>query len=196
MFLTALKTLLVTALNSTFDNSYPVAEWRGLYSSIEYPIKRGGYPSIWVDFEPVDDIRINGIGDIFTSGPDTEGNFSQYLKWLYQGHATFTIVAMSSYERDRLFDQLVSVIAFGRMNPQRSVFRNTIVDNEFIAAQFDWDSMAVRGFGQNPGTPWGSDEIIYEVTISMDMEGEFNSNISSTALIPLEKITIAATPEA
>jgi hypothetical protein len=195
MFLTPLKTLLVTAIRNTFDEAYPVEEWQNLAAGIEYPIERDAYPSIWVDFEPVDEIQTVGVGSFFTS-PVVNGNSYTYLKWKYQGNATFTIVALSSWERDRIFDEMVSVLAFGRMNPAQSVFRQTIVDNEFIAAQFDGDEIAIRGFAQNPGTPWGSEEIIYEVTLGIRLIGEFNSDVDSTSLVPLSAIDITATPEA
>jgi hypothetical protein len=194
MFLAPLKTLLVTALNNTFDSTYPVPEWQGLYSSIEYPEKRVAYPGVWVDFDPEDALHTINVGEtsIYNLVDDVWNEVKGYR---YQGHALFTVVALTSLERDRLFDELVKVFAFGLLQPQTSAFRQTITGNEFIAANIDFDSIAMRGSNQTPGTPWGSNEIIYEITLSLAMLGEFYSNPATNTLYTLREVLVTPTPE-
>lgn len=188
--------MLVTALNNTFDSTYPVAEWQGLYSSIEYPEKRANYPSVWVDYEPEGDVTTVNVGETSFYNQDEETFlWNQVQGFRYQGYATFTIVALSSLERDRLHDELIKVFAFGLLDSQRSQFRQTITGNPFIAANIDFDSIAVRGMSQVPGTPWGSNEIIYEVTLALRILGEFYSNPTTNTLYTLREILVTATPE-
>jgi hypothetical protein len=196
MFLTHLKTLLVSAVRNTFDSTYPVQEWQNLWCSIEYPIKRVAYPGIWVDYDPEDKLRVIGVGQTgFYNQIEDSGLWNQTLGWRYQGYGTFTIVTLSSWERDRLFDEVVKVFAFGKLNPQESVFRQTITTNDFIAANINFDSLQVSGMSQVGGTPWGSQEIVYEVTLSMQILGEFYSNPSTNTLYTLREVLIDATPE-
>jgi hypothetical protein len=126
---------------------------------------------------------------VSASNPDGSG-FRFYKKWRFQGYATFTIVALSSLERDRLFDEFVKVIAFGEVNPQRSTFRNVIDNNDLIAMNMDFDSIAIRGAAANMGTPWGTNDVIYEITAACQVLGEFTSDISTGELVNLSEIDI------
>lgn len=187
MFLKELKSILVLALRDTFDANYPEIDFQDLKVSIEYPDKVADYPSIWVDYEPTQNIETISIDSIQYVG-------NTYFKtWRFQGYATFTIVALSSLERDRLFDEVVKVVAFGETNVQRSVFRKTIDDNDLIAMNMDFDSMAVRGSTASMGTPWGSDDIIYEITCACQILGEFSSNIVTGELVLLSEIEVIST---
>ncbi len=164
MFLDSLKTLLTQGMTLTFNETYPVEEYQNLYFSIEYPVDRAAYPGVWVDFDPSDQLVNVGIGH--AEYAEVDGKFQTYNRWEFRGHATYTIVALSSLERDRIFDELVRVIAFGLLEPARSVFRQTIDSNQFIAAIMNYDNIEVGGSSAVPGTPWGSQEIIYEITLS------------------------------
>jgi hypothetical protein len=45
------------------------------------------------------------------------------------------------------------------------------------------------------GTPWGTNDWVYEATCSLTCEGEFISDLRhSPSLIPLSAITVTATP--
>lgn len=184
MFLAELKANIVLALRDTFDSNYPELDFQDLKVSIEYPDKIADYPSIWVDFEPTQNIETISIDSIQYSGT------TQFKTWRFQGYATFTIVALSSLERDRLFDEVVKVIAFGEMNEQRSTFRKTIDNNDLIAMNMDFDSMAIRGSTASMGTPWGSDDIIYEITCATQILGEFSSDVLTGELLLLSEIEV------
>lgn len=193
MFLDSLKTVLTQAMVLTFNETYPVEEYQGLYFSIEYPVDRAAYPGVWVDFDPSDQLVNVGIGH--AEYEEVDGAFNKYNRWEFRGHATYTIVALSSLERDRIFDELVRVIAFGLLEPQRSVFRQTIDSNQFIAAIMNYDNIEVGGSSANPGTPWDSSEIIYEITLSMGCRGEFVSDPATNTLIPISAFVIEPTVE-
>src|SRR5690606_15451698 len=175
MYLQKLKTLLVTAVQDTFDSAYPVQEFRGIPVSIEYPMRQQDYPGIWVDYAPRQSLQVAGIGHIEYAEDDGEAARS-FTRWAFAGEASFTLVALTSWERDRLHDEMVRVLAFGRENPGTARFRQTIEDNEWIGLTLDWDNISVRGMNQTVGTPWQTDDLIYETEIAMACRGEFVSD--------------------
>lgn len=185
-YLRVLKTGLVLALQETFNGSYPEEKLRELHVSIEYPIKRQEYPSIWVDFE---DASLQTAG-IDHHEKDEDGNI--LLRWRFQGIASYTIAALSSLERDRIYDEMVKVLAFGRSSEATGAFRDFVENNDLIAMNFDFDQIEVHGNAASPGTPWETDEIIYERTMAMQVMGEFVSSVDTGNLIPLSKIVIDA----
>ena len=188
MYLAPLKTLLVEAVKRTFDDEYPVAEWRNVKVGIEYPIDPQDYPGIWVDYDDTDALKIAGVGQIEFA--ETSGGPVPFTRWKFTGYASYTVVALSSFERDRLYDELVRVLAFGLLNQGTEDFRKTIEDNEFIATNIDFDTIQPRGNNAAPGTPWGTDEIIYERTLNLNVIGEFIPDNETGALLRLSAIKI------
>lgn len=192
MYLVNLKTLLTEAISKTFDEEYPEANFRGLHASTEFPVERLHFPGIWVDYNPIGSLQVAGVGHIEYADPSAEGNSRRISRWRFQGEASFTVVAMSSLERDRLHDEMIRVMAFGQEQPSTSEFRAYIEDNEFLAVNFDFDEIATRGFAATMGTPWQTDEMIYEAEIAMECFGEFIADDQTGTLVPLSAIEFLA----
>jgi hypothetical protein len=195
MYLAPLKTLLVEAVKRTFDDSYPEEDFRNVHVSMEYPVEKMAYPGVWVDYTDSDKLMVAGVDhkeyhETPGAVPGYPSGFQPYTRWKYTGYASFTVTALTSWERDRLYDELVTTFAFGKENHERSRFRKTIESNEFIAANFDFDEIEPQGNTAAPGTPWGTDEIIYERTINMQVIGEFVSDNITGALVPLSAIIV------
>jgi hypothetical protein len=186
MYLARLKTMLKEALSVTFDADYPEPDFRNINVSLEYPVRPQDYPGIWVDYEDTQPLRTAGVDH---SEVDLETS-QRIRRWKFAGYATYTVVALTSLERDRLFDELVRVLAFGDTLTATRDFRSYIERNEFIAANFDFDEIEVRGNAAAPGTPWGSDEIIYERTLNMEVVGEVVSDSATGLLVPLSAIKL------
>jgi len=191
MYLAPLKTMLSESLRNTFNANYPIVDFRNTHCSIEYPIDSQNYPGIWVDYEDTDALQIAGIDHKESNEPDDDDLVNRYTRWKFSGYASYTVVALTSLERDRLFDELIRVIAFGREATETRAFRDTIENNELIAANFDFDKIQPRGNAAAPGTPWGTDEIIYERTLNMEVIGEFVSDAITGLLVPLSAIVIS-----
>lgn len=191
-YLTHTKTMLVEAMKRTFDQEYPEPDFRSARVSIEYPVEPQHYPGIWVDYEDTAPLQIAGINHRETTDGNTDGVVRPFTRWKFSGYASFTVVALTSLERDRLFDEVVRVLAFGLEAPQIQEFRTYIENNEYVAVNFDFDQIEVRGNAASPGTPWGTDEFIYERTINMEMIGEFVSEVSTGTLVPLSRIDVTA----
>lgn len=193
MYLTYTKGMIVTALRTVFNDTYPVTELRDLWVDIEYPVEQTNYPAIWVDYEDASPLSIAGIAHIERDDLDRP-----FTRWVFQGYVTMTVVALSSLERDRIYDELVRVLAFGNRqvdDPELAQFRQFVEDNEFIGAEMDFDQIESRGSAAAPGTPWGTDEMTYERTIAMQMRGEFVSKPSTQEIVPLREITFVGADE-
>lgn len=194
-YLTLLKAMLVDAIKQTFNEDYPVKDFQGIHCSIEYPIDKMAYPGIWVDYTDTGNLMIAGINHREYSDEAADGTRKRYTRWRFSGYAQFTVVALSSLQRDRLYDELVRIMAFGNA-PQGggtdlniiNRFRQIVESNEFIACNFDFDQIEPTGNAAAPGTPWGSDEIIYERSLNMEVIGEFVSDGETLALVDLAKV--------
>jgi hypothetical protein len=104
---------------------------------------------------------------------------------------SFTCAALTSYERDRLYDEMVRTIAFaGFEGTQSSAFRNALENNDFIAVNGNFDTLTPSGDAASPGTPWGTDEILYEKTLSFTVLGEFVSDPTDNTMVPLNRVQV------
>ena len=201
-YLVMLKTLNVMALQAVFDDQYPIdplypeKNFRNLHVSIEYPVDAMNYPGIWVDYSDAADLQIAGVDHTEPDWDEEGTRIGPYTRWKYSGYVSYTITALTSMERDRLVDELVKVFAFGRFDPERSRFRSTVESNPWIAANMNFDRMSMQGNSAAPGTPWGTDEIIYEKTIQIEIMGEFVSDNHSGEIVPLSEVKVQGTADA
>jgi len=184
-----LKAAIVEAMRNTFDTSYPVTDFQNLWVDIEYPNQPQNYPGIWVNYEDTGVLKIAGINQIEVV-QDANGTH-QVTRWRFEGEISFTVGAMSSLERDRLFDEIVRVLGFARVDATNaSEFRNTIENNDFLGININYDVLNVSGDAAQPGTPWGTEETIYELTLSADLIGEFVSDPGTNNLVLLSAIQV------
>lgn len=190
MYLVSLKTLLVQALRLVFDDEHPQPDFRKVNVGIDYPVDRHGYPAIWVDYSDTADLVQAGVAH--TEQKTFAGGTAEFTRYRFEGTAEFTIIALSSLERDRLFDEIIRVFAFGQEDGATSQFRAYIEDNEFLAVNAKFDRIGVGGNSAAPGTPWGSDEIIYERTVTLDLLGEFVADPVAGSMAPLSGFEIIA----
>src|ERR1700744_818789 len=194
MYLTPLKAAVVEALGATFTSNYPNPDFRAVYASIEYPADKANYPGIWVQYDDDAELSVAGIGHIeSTTVPAASGvpaQYQQWTRWRFFGTVTLTIVALSSLERDRLYDEMVRTFAFAKQNPNLSPFRTKIEQNDFVAMNANFDDLRPFGDNAGPGTPWGTDEILYEKSISFNIQGEFTGDVETMLLVPLNKVEV------
>lgn len=193
-YLTVLKTAVVLALKAVFnDDDYPEEDFAGdkVYVGIEYPTEAQMYPGVWIDYEDTADLTRAGINheEEFESG----GLINKQTRWRFGGDISFTVVALTSLERDRLYDELVRIIAFGPEDPVTAHFRSTLEDNDLLALNANFDTLQPRGGAAAPGTPWGSDEFIYERSLNFEVLGEFIMDPVQGTLVPLSAIEVTAT---
>lgn len=191
MFLTETLSVLVQAMKATFDNDFPVQEYRNLPIGIEYPEEAAHYPGIWVDFDLAGDLSIAGIGhrEYIEQVIDGQDRWGEVTRWTFEGSATFTIVSLSALSRAKLLDEVIRIIGFGSLESGRGAFRSYIEQNDLIGMTMNYDTLAVRGMDASPGTPWGTDDVVYEVTVAAGVRGEFTSTPSGV-LVPISAIKV------
>lgn len=193
-YLTVLKTAIVDALRQTFASDFVPGEFRDLYVGIEYPIEPQHYPGIWVNYEDQDSLTIAGVDHreyVLDDPDDPESTPHEVTRWLFSGEVVLTFAALTSRQRDALYDQFVRVFAFSRVEQASTEFRRLIETNPFVALNGNWDELRPHGDAAAPGTPWGSDdEVIYEKSIGFDVEGEFVSDWTRNSLARLAQIIV------
>lgn len=195
MYLAPLKAAVVEALRDTFDGDYPNADFQNINVSVEYPILKSQYPNLWVTYDDSAELSIASIGHLETTFDVSTQTYTQVNRWRFQGTVTITIAALSSLERDRLYDEVVRTFAFGGQNVALNVFREKIEDNDFIGMNFNFDDLQPSGDIAAMGTPWQTEEMIYEKSLSIDLIGEFVGDPKTQQLVPLSKVLVTATAE-
>lgn len=192
MYITRVNALAIEALQQTFDEHYPVEEFRGLRVSLEYPVQEPQIPSVWVrytDTGPLQQVGVAHVEDRDEQGARVE----QYTRFKFHGAWEFVVVAMSSVERDRIYDELIATIAWSGFDTLRGRFRSYLESNDLIDLTLRTDEIESTGESAAPGTPWGTDEVLYERTLSVDMIGDFSADPQTGVIVPLSKIEIIPT---
>jgi hypothetical protein len=195
MYLAPLKTAVVEAFRATFNENYPNADFQNILVDIEYPMTQQSYPSLWVTYEDTDELTIASIGHVETTFDPEAQTYTQVNRWKFKGIVTVTAVALSSLERDRLYDEVVRTFAFGRQNEALSVFRDLVEENDLIAMNFNFDDLQPSGDAAAMGTPWQTDEMIYEKSVSIVVQGEFVGDPNTRALVPLSRVIVNGYPD-
>ncbi|WP_281711851.1 hypothetical protein [Dermacoccus nishinomiyaensis] len=198
MFLQRTKTAFVDALRAVFTETYPEREFRDLSISIEYPIERESYPTIWVNFTPMGQIQGAGVGheEITlgqTKSPDgsVDHLMKRHTRFTFEGVVTFTVVALTSREKDALFDQMQRVLMAGTESRLTRAFRDRLESSTFIAITPTYENVDVSGDSASPGSPWGGEsDVIYEISLSMHTFGEFYVDPEASEIVELSRIVV------
>jgi hypothetical protein len=177
------------ALREVFQADYPVADFRNLPISIEFPYQEQMYPGVWVTWDPVGNVSKAGIDNYMYGPPEptSDTNNNILFRYRFSGYSMYTIGALTSMQRDRLYDELTRVFLMSG-DPNVESFRQYVEDNPYIAMNMDFDNISTRGMAENPGTPWGTNDFIYEATLAIETVGEFISDEYFTSLVPLSSI--------
>ena len=154
---------------------------------MEYPIEKESYPGIWVQFS-FNEITQAGIGHellIREVVAEATGNTPEVVNWepirefQFKGRVTLTIVALTSLERDRLADSVITMLAFSRppetvinnANEDTKQFRQLITslsENPYVSISINHDQIVPGGQAMTTGVPWD------EETDSFDILGQTN----------------------
>lgn len=187
MYLQKLKGAVVESLRATFDVDYPNAHFQDLWASIEFPIEQTNYPGLWVTYDDTDELSIAGVDHEEELIDELNDTITRWTRWRFKGIISITVVAMTSWERDQLFDEVVRTFISAKYNEEHA-FRKQIEDNDWIALQINFDDLRPAGDAAAQGTPWGTEDVIYEKTISMTCLGEFLSDKATTELLRLSAV--------
>ena len=159
--------------------------------TMEYPIEVEHYPGVWVQFS-FSEIVQAGIGHepLLRTVAGTEGGpevvtWEPMREFQFKGRVTLTIVALSSLERDRLADAIITMLAFSRppsdviTNPTEDTrqFRQLIgslAENPHVSLTINHDVIVPGGQAMTTGVPWDEEIPGYEDSYSFDILGQTN----------------------
>lgn len=187
MYRVALKTAVTKAAQAGFA-AVSDPDFSGTNAplvSIEFPVEQSAYPGVWVQYADNAELSVAGIGHVETS--TAGGVLAQCSRWKFSGTVTLTLVALTSWQRDRLFDLFTEIFISSKFNPALAVFREQIENNPFIGMNANFDDLSVFGDSAGQGTPWGTDEVVYETSVGFDVIGEFLTDTYTGSLLPLSK---------
>lgn len=192
-YLRQIKTTAKDAIAAAFVITYPETDPQGgqqpVFCSLDYPVLPTQYPAVWVNYEAAE-LRIAGIA--YT---ETDASGALLTRWRFTGHVSFTIAALTNNECDLIYDQVVTMVAFSAQSQVASPFRSFVEGNDLIATNWSYDTIEPRGEQAAPGTPWGSDDVIYERGLALQVLGEFVTDPVTSQLVELREIQVVATVE-
>lgn len=160
---------------------------------MEYPLVPEKYPGIWVQFS-FTELNQAGIGmellhkEVITAATDDtpeEVVWEPLREFIFKGRATLTVMALTSLERDRIADGVITMLAFSRVpdhvltqaSKDTKQFRQLIASlaaNPYIAITLNHDQILPGGEAMTTGVPWQADLPAYENSFSFDLEGQTN----------------------
>jgi hypothetical protein len=185
-FFVDIKTTIVKGLIAAFDDiDYPDPQIKGINISMEYPMEQNQYPHIWVQFSITKSQQM-GLGHVIYE----DGILKQ--QFIFYGTVTLHIVALSSLARDIIASQLFQMLAFRDLNPIAAKFNDYLKQDQFTHMTFDRDTLQPQGQSVNVGTPWGSDELVYDDGYSFQVVGQIDSTFNITPEF-LKKIVLDST---
>ena len=189
---------IVDALQKVFTDQFREKMLRELHVVTEYPLDRQEFPSIIVDFED-DENRAAGVGhqEVFY---DPNGILRVWDHRRFTGRINFRVYALSTEDRDIIYDALVETLSFGHL-PTYSLQANLFArhtgtpDDPFdrfraLSQLFlNTDRMRSGGKGASPA-PWDAeDDLVYNKTLVVECIGGFYNMIPEKTVPGTELIT-------
>lgn len=186
-FATNVVMVWVEALRAVFDDNPRLP----LTVTTEFPMKETEYPALWVNLALQGDVRNVGIGHVEHVEGSAPGLVQEAFRWQFGGMIEITLGAMGNLERYRMLDEVMRTLAVARMDQNaEGVLRSHVERNGLVGQNVVWESVTVGGFAESPGTPWGTDDVVYECTLTIEIEGEFLVLPGTGDLVPLTSVVL------
>ena len=215
MFLVAVKTALVESLRSVWYQGGSDGQEAHTYNpqltlndkplprriTVEYPEEAHDWPFILVQVRPsivewtgimpdevVDAANYGTATDYSTTVDPSPPEAPQY-KLIRQGRfeasCMLQIMALSSEERDRIWDNLVKLVMMGRKRSATNNFYTTLENHDLVGLTIMEGSIDAVGDTISMGTPWDPELLSYEASIQFNMVGTFFADEYTEDLVPL-----------
>lgn len=203
MFIVPAKTALVEALRSVWfidqdgneinpeltplDRPYP----RRI--TIEYAEEPEDWPFILVQFRPTL-ITWTGItpDEIYNAGDEENPAFKRVRQGRFEASCMLQIIALSSEERDRMWDNCIQLLMLGKTRNPTSNFFSILDSHDLIGMTVMEGQIRPVGDSIGVGTPWDADVLTYEAALEFDITGIFYADEYNSDLLPLSEAKIFA----
>jgi hypothetical protein len=156
---------LVAVFGDAFSSVLAPEPLVDIHYGIEYPVQKGEYPYCQIGFEE-SSIANSTVSDSVV----LNGDRLPYRHWTFGGSARFSFFSLSAAERDIMIDGFIEVVAMDRVLMSR--LRDESI-NPYIAIELSLEDVMPTGSADSPGTPWGTDEVVYYSSFDIDVQGEF-----------------------
>jgi hypothetical protein len=210
MLITAIKIAIIEALVAGFNaiNPAPPNKQLGIPSSstldltpnsvtIEYPKEMALWPAIFVQFRPSKTQWSGLYPDTYTlpSGVAISGYQAASMNrtGYFEGSIDLQILALTSEERDQLWDTLYNLILMNPGNPGSYAFYQSLANNNLVGITTLPGTVQTLGDTVSPGTPWSPEELSYESSIRIACVGDFYEGKFDNLTLTLQAVTLSGT---
>jgi hypothetical protein len=210
MFITAVKITIVEALVAGFNalNPPPPNRQVGIPSSntldltpnsitIEYPKEQVNWPAIFVQFRPQKTHWSGLYPDTYTlpSGQLIDGSQAALMNrtGYFEGAIDLQILALTSEERDQLWDSLYNLILMNPGSIGSNAFYSSLRNNDLLGITLLQGTVQTLGDTVSPGTPWSPEELSYESSIRIQCVGDFYESKFNSLLPTLQSVVLSGT---
>jgi hypothetical protein len=201
-FLVASKLTVVEALRSVFDSQGLADPDLGPYPrviSIDYPVALEDWPNIFVQLR-VTNMSWTGIDpDEYVLTDDAlpvsvDNPYIRLRHGIFDAFLDMQVNALTSGERDRMWDVLVGIFMAGRAKDDTADFFDRIETGEFVGMTVMEGAVEPQGDAVTP-VPWNNEDLGYEASLRVGVVGEFYLNAYNQTLVPLTAIQVHETIE-
>lgn len=169
---------------------------------MEYPMTKEHYPGVWVQFSFSEMVNAGINHEVIRRvvNDDLSVNWEPIREFQFKGRVSLTVVALTSLERDRLADAIVSTLMFSRppeyvinkASEDTKQFRQLITslaNNPYVSMTINHDELIPGGQNTSPGVPWDDEIPGYEDTYSFDILGQTNITFLHDGTYTLRAVT-------
>jgi hypothetical protein len=141
----------------------------------DYNLEEIKFPLVVINFRSE---RTENVGVGHSELWLTKRGYEKHLRRWFEGEVTFTIYARSPTDRDKMYDALTDVLAFGRLESLLGNFFDYLYFHDVgVDYQIMLNEDQHRDLGDNTVKPWWGPEdyLIFSGGIGMDVHGTFTS---------------------
>jgi len=171
--------------------------------TLEYPEEAEDWPTILVQVRPttvewtgimpdevIDASLDSGVpaidkSTVEDSAPNPNPSYKLIRQGRFEATCMLQVLALTSMERDRMWDNLVKLLLMGRKKSPTSNFYATVEGHDLIGVTIMEGSIRPIGDTIAPGTPWDPELLSYEAAVEFDMVGTFYADEYTEDLVPL-----------
>lgn len=175
------KREIVSALKNAFTD-------RVKYIGLEYPRQQVQYPAIYITYVegPVQNV---GVGHV-EQAEDETGNPIVAKHSSFTGTVNFNVLALSPVDRDEITSDLIALLQHGEVIPEYKSFKEDLMDADYVSLHLMTDDITPGGEAVGTIQFGDSDERQYGNSYSVNLFGEFYSDISTGDLIRISKVHV------
>lgn len=171
--------------------------------TVEYPEEAEDWPTILVQIRP-SIVEWTGIGGdevidaSLSSGqptidrsteddptPNENPSFKLIRQGRFEASCMLQVLALTSMERDRMWDNLVKLLLMGRKKSSTANFFTTLETHDLVGVTIMEGTIRPVGDSMGVGTPWDPELLTYEAAVEFDMVGTFYADEYTEDLVPL-----------